>query len=150
MTQPRARKWKIEDALLSSDIFLKISFVLSFTLFIADAIWIQLQQIFCGLSMFSFSFSFQSRNFIYTWAGLRSVSKSVMHSISSGAKRAGRRTGISTSCLWCLKMPPNLLAVPCSQKHMNHVPVLISCKLPVDFIGHRTGPIKLKCGWSIQ
>lgn len=83
---------------------------------------------------------------------LQQCSKAIVRFVLGGTEKAGTRTGshILPLVLNILKFLTNLLTFPYSQKQMNHILVLINCKLPVDFIGCRTGHIRLKCGWSVQ
>lgn len=130
-------------------IFFQIHLVQPF----AAAMWIHLQQISSGLSVVCFSFFFLSRNLIYMWAGLSSVPKFIVCSISAGAEQAQNKDWHPHSfsvIVYYLTCPQIFLFSPVLRSTWSTLSSSAQCQLPVDFIGCRSEPIKLKCGWRIQ
>lgn len=92
---PEARKGDWGCASVLWCIF-NVHFILPFVWFIEADTWIQ--HISCGLSIICFSFFFQSRSLIHTWAGASSAPKSIVYSMSAEAEKAW--TDVPMACLW--------------------------------------------------
>lgn len=86
------------------------------------------------------------------WTGLGSVPKSIVSSIAVRDEQAKERTEIPLTCLQC-SINSNDLNSAClpllsetyePRSHANQLQTVSY------FTDGRIGPVKLKCGWSIQ